>query len=110
MATLTQSAESSQPVEQQVIPPPGITPASDGIFMAFVSQPNYGPPVMPAPSSPAWNAASWVADPDGTYWASVMVGPELGGIVLTPGAYVIAVRVVDPAARPELFGWSLIIS
>lgn len=110
MPTLTQSAESSQPVEQQVIPPSGVSPVSDPVFMAFVAQPNYGPPVMPAPSSPAWNAASWVTDSDGSFWASLLVGPELGGVVLTPGAYVIAVRVVDPAARPELWGWSLVIS
>jgi hypothetical protein len=110
MPTLTQSVESSQPVEQQVIPPAGVTPTSAPVFMAFVPQPNYGPPVMPVPSSPSWNTASWVTDDDGTWWASCLVGPELGGVVLTAGAYVIAIRVVDPAARPELFGWSLILS
>jgi hypothetical protein len=107
MPTLTQAAESTQPVEQQVIPPAGVTPTSDSVFMAFVSQPSFGLPVMPAPASPAWNTASWVTDSDGTFWASCLVGPELGGIVLAAGAYVIAVRVVDSAARPEIFGWEL---
>lgn len=110
MPTLTQPAQSTQPVQQQVIPPPGVTPTSDGLFMAFVPQPSYGPPVMPAPTSPAWNAASWVTDSDGTFWASTLIGPGLGGIVLAAGAYAIAVKIVDPAAVPCLWGWSITIT
>lgn len=110
MPTLTQAAESSQPVQQQVNPPSGVTPTSDAVYMAFVSLPNYGPPAMPAPASASWNAASWVTDSNGNYWASCMVGPELGGVVLTAGAYAIAVKVVDPAAEPCLWGWSLVIT
>lgn len=110
MPTITQPAQSSQPVEQQVYPPSGVTPTSDPVFMAFVSQPTYGPPAMPASSSPAWNVASWTTDSDGTFWATCMVGPNNGGVVLTAGAYVIAVRVNDPAATPELWGWGLIIT
>lgn len=110
MPVITQSAESTQPVQQQVNPPSGVTPVSDPVFMAFVPQPASGPPAMPSPSSPSWNAASWVTDGNGGYWASCTVGPELGSVVLTAGVYNIAVRVVDPAARPELWGWQLIIS
>jgi hypothetical protein len=110
MPTLTQPAQSSQPVEQQVIPPSGVTPTSDPVFLAFVAMPTYGSPTMPASTSSAWNAASWITDSSGNYWASVMVGPNNGGVVLATGSYAIAVKVVDPAATPCIWGWSLIVT
>lgn len=110
MPTLTQAAESTQPVQQAVNPPAGIDPSSDPVFMAFVVAPAYGAPAMPAPGSSAWNPASWVVDPDGTLWASCEVGPELGAVSLAANAYVIAVRVIDSTARPSLWGWGLTIT
>ena len=113
MGVLTQPAASTQPVQQQVLATvdgASYNPASDPVAMAFVLQPNYGAPSMPAPGSPAWNAAYWESDPDGTYWATCLVGPELGGVVLTQGAYLIAVKVTDSSAIPALWGWVLVIS
>lgn len=110
MPTLTQPAESTQPVQQQVYPPSGTDPTGDPVYMAFVPMPASGSPSMPAPASGMWKAATWETDNGPVYWASCTVGPELGAIALEPGAYAIAVRVVDSSARPGMWGWSLIIT
>lgn len=108
MPVLTQLAVSSQPVQQQVIPPAGVNPSNDPVFMAFVPVPSFGPPPDPSPGQ--FNAATWEVDSNPTtYWASIMVGPANGGVVLAAGAYQIAVKVVDPAATPVLWGWNLLI-
>lgn len=109
MATLTQPATSTQYVQQQVMAMKNgsvFDPSGDVVQMSFVSLPQYGPP--PNPSS--WNAATWEVDPGPVYWASILVGPANGGVVLAAGAYVIAVRVTDNPAVPVLWGAQLIIS
>lgn len=108
MPALTQMAVSSQPVQQQINPPAGVNPSSDPVFMAFVPVPASGPPADPSPGQ--FNTATWQVDPGPVYWASCMVGPNNGGIALTAGSYVIAVKVIDPAATPILWGWTLIVT
>jgi len=111
VGVLTQMATSTMPVQQQVLATldgASYNPASDPVYMAFVPQPAYGPP--PNPTSGMWNAAYWETDPGGVYWASCMVGPSLDGVALTQGAYIIAVKVTDASAIPELWGWTLLIT
>ena len=113
MGVLTQPAGSTQPVQQQINAledGAAYNPTGDLVYMAFVPQPNYGAPSMPAPGSPAWNTAYWETDPGPVYWASCLVGPELGGVALAQGAYAIAVKVIDSSAIPELWGWQLLIT
>lgn len=112
MATLTMPVTSTQPVQQQIIATSGgspYDPSGDTVSVAFVPVPQYGPP--PSPSSGQWNAATWEVDSSPTtYWASCLVGPANGGVVLAQGAYQIFVKVTDNPAVPVLAGWSLLIS
>lgn len=109
MPTLTMPSVSTQPVQQQVSAIVDGAPydfSGDQAFMSFVPQPNYGPPPEPT----VWNAATIEVDAGPTYWISCLVGVANGGVVLTPGAYLIAVKVVDNPAIPILWGWSLLIT
>lgn len=109
MPTLTMPGVSTQPVQQQVtaiVDGAVYDPSADVVQMSFVAQPNYGPPPNPA----AWNAATWEVDPGPVYFASCLVGPANGGIVLAPGAYQIYVKVTDNPAVPVLAGWFLQIT
>ena len=111
MGVLTQMATSTQPVQQQINAledGAAYNPTGDLVYMAFVPQPNYGPP--PNPAGGQWNTAYWETDPGPVYWASCLVGPANGGIVLAQGAYLICVKVVDDPAVPELWGWTLLIT
>ena len=111
MPTLTMPATSCQFVQQQVLATLGgssYDPSADPVFLAFVLQPQYGP--TPSPSSGQWNAATWEVDAGPTYWASALVGPANGGVVLAQGVYQIFVKVTDNPAIPVLTGWSLLIS
>lgn len=108
MPVLTQPATSTQPVQQQVIPPVGVNPTSDTVEMAFIPQPASGP--LPNPTTGQWNAATWVTDSGPSYWASCLVGPANGGVVLAAGAYAIAVQVTDNPAVPVLWGLDLLIT
>ena len=72
MGVLTQPAGSTQPVQQQINAledGAAYNPTGDLVYMAFVPQPNYGAPSMPAPAR-AWNTAYWETDPGPVYWAS----------------------------------------
>ena len=111
MGVLTQPATSTQPVQQQINAlAAGVSydPSGDPLYMAFVPQPTYGP--VPNVTSEQWNTAYWEVDPGPVYWASCLVGPANGGVVLAQGSYLIAVKITDDPAVPVLWGWVLVIS
>lgn len=114
MITLTQAASSTELVQFQVaatLDGAAYNPTSDAVAVAFV--PVTSPlPSAPAPGSGLWNAASWETDSgySVTYWASVLIGPENGGIALTAGAYIAFVKITDSPAVPIRPGAFLIIS
>jgi hypothetical protein len=110
MVTLTQLATSSMPIQLQVAAirnGAAYDPSNGGanpVAIAFV--PQTSPPGSPDPTPGEYNAAYW--ETDGTspasYWASIMVGPNNGGIPLAVGSYVAVVKITDPAATPVLQG------
>lgn len=108
MPLLSQAATSTQPVQQVVSPPSGINPSSDAVQMAFIPVPASG--IAPSPAPGQWNTAYWEVDSGPVYWASILVGPANGGLVLTAGVYQIFVKVVDNPAVPVLPGWLLSIT
>ena len=112
MATLTMPSVSAQYVQQQVLAISGglpYNPTADTVQMAFIALPQYGPP--PDPQSADWHTASWETDSNPTtYWASCLMGPANGGVVLTAGSYMIAVKVTDSPAVPVLWGWNLLVT
>ena len=74
------------------------------VAIAFV--PITSPPGSPDPTSGEYNTAYWESDPTSpaTVWASIMVGPDNGGIPLAVGSYVATVKITDPSATPVLPG------
>lgn len=114
MPVLTQLATSTLMVWQQIeatdLSGNAIDPTGDAAFLAFVPQPQYGPP--PNPTSDQFNPAIWRTSTSGgntLYWAGTLVGPENGGVVLTQGSYVIGFKAVDNPEVPVLWGWGLLI-
>lgn len=99
MITLTQLAESTEPIQLQVVAN-GVSyaPTSDPVSIAFV--PVTSPPSSPDPTSGEWNTATWQTDPGPTYWASILVGPLNGGVNLAVGSYLVVLRVTDSPAVP----------
>jgi hypothetical protein len=96
---LAQSALSTQFVQVQVaaiVNGEAYDPTGDLVVMAFI--PQSSPPGQPGDSD--WVAASWETDPGAVYWATCLVGPANGGIVLDPGDYVVWVKVTDNPAVP----------
>lgn len=112
MPVITQPQTSTQYVQQQVtalLDGAPFDPSSLPVEIAFVPQPNYGPP--PDPSSGQWKTATWETDSNPvTYWASVLVGPLNGGVSLTAGAYQIFVRITSSPEVPVIPGWSLVLT
>lgn len=53
--------------------------------------------------------AAWATDVSGNYWATILVGPENGGIALAAGSFVCWVRVTDSPAVPVEPGPVLLI-
>lgn len=112
MIQLSQYAVSTEPVQFQVVAwddGASYNPSSDPVYVAFV-------PVTgsnPSPAGATWNTASWEVDagnPQASYWASILVGPLNGGIVLTAGTYLCFVKVTDNPAVPVKAGAYLTIS
>lgn len=106
MPVLSMPSVSTQPVQQQVLATVGgaaYNPSGDTVQMSFVAVPTYGPP----PNPTVWNAATWEVDPGPVYFASCLIGPANGGIVLAAGVYQIYVRIIDQPAVPVLAGWQL---
>lgn len=111
MPALRMPATSTQPVQQQVLATLGgspYDPTGDVVKMAFIPSPPGGNP--PNPASGQWNPATWEIDPGPVYWASCLVGPANGGVVLAPGAYAIAVMITDNPSVPVLWGWNLLLT
>jgi hypothetical protein len=109
MITLTQLASSTEPVQLRVKATElgaDYNPTADPVYISILPD----GAAEPAPSSSAWNAATWETDPGPSYWASILVGPLNGGISLTPGTYVCYVKVTDNPAVPIRPGAYLIIS
>jgi hypothetical protein len=109
--TLTQPATSVNYVQVQVIATldgAAYDPTGDAVAVAFVPQPQYGPP--PDPASGQWNTAGWETDPGPVYWASCLTGPSGGGVSLTAGAYAVAVMVTDDPAVPVMWGPVLVVT
>jgi hypothetical protein len=101
MVTLTQLAESTEPVQLQVsATSEGLAydPTGDPVQIAFVPVPS--PPASPDPTDAEWNTAYWETDPGPAYWAGILVGPLNGGVQLEAGAYVAFVKVIDNPAVP----------
>ena len=107
ITSLSQSALSTQYVQVQVtatVNGTSYNPTGDTVQMAFVT-------VTSPPASPsAWNAAAWETDPGPVYWASCLVGPSNGGVVLAAGSYFVWVKVTDSPAVPVLSGPILTIT
>lgn len=102
MATLTQSVLSTQYVQVQIRATKNgaaFNPATDVVALAFVPFTRASPQ---PPVSADWHTGSWESDPDGTYWAQILVGPANGGLVLAVGSYRIYVRVTDSPEVPVL--------
>jgi hypothetical protein len=114
MVTLTQLAQSTEPVQFQVtamLDGSPYDPTGDAVAVAFV--PVTSPPSSPDPVNTEWNTATWETDsgnPSPSYWASVLVGPLNGGVSLTAGPYICYVRVTDNPAVPVKPGAYLIIT
>lgn len=111
MQTLTQLAQSTEPVQVSI----GATlngavynPTGDTVAMAFVPAQPSGQP--PDPASGQWQPAAWETDPGPVYWASILVGPLNGGIPLTAGNYIVYVKVTDSPAVPVKPGCYLTIT
>ena len=112
MIQLSQYAVSTEPVQFQVSAQEdgGVyNPSSDPVYCAFVlvTGPN------PSPDGATWNTASWEVDsgnPSPSFWATILVGPANGGIVLTPGTYACFLKVTDDPAVPVKFAAYLTIS
>jgi len=107
--TLTQLASSTEPVQLLIEATQGgsvYNPTGDPVAIAIL------PDTSPEPgyASSAWNTASWETDPGPSYWASILVGPLNGGVVLAAGTYIAYVRVTDNPAVPIKPGCYLIIS
>lgn len=109
MPVLTIPAVSTQPFQQQVYALSGgsaYDPTSDPVAVAFIAVPGYGP--VPSPGDSDWHTASWETDAGPAYFASILVGPANGGLVLTQGTvYQAFVKVTDNPAVPVLPGWLL---
>ena len=111
MITLTQLAESTEPIQLLVKATSGglpYNPTADPVAIAFVT--TLGPVPDPDPASGQWNTASWETDPGPAYWASILVGPLNGGIALTAGTYIAYLRVTDNPAVPVKPGCYLVIT
>lgn len=110
MITLTQLAQSTEPVQLQVtaIGPSGgpYNPVADPVAIAFVTEAE--PP--PGPTSGQWNTASWETDPGPVFWASILVGPLNGGVPLAVGNYIVYVKITDNPAVPVKAGCYLVIT
>lgn len=111
MIALTQLATSTEPVQLLVEATQGgsqYNPSGDPVAIAIL------PDTSPAPAfgSSSWNTASWEVDPGDppSYWASLLVGPLNGGLVLTAGTYVVYVKITDNPAVPIKPGAYLAIS
>ena len=104
MVTLTQLQVSTEPIQIQIAATSEgsvYDPSGDAVAIAFV--PITSPPSSPDPTSMEWNTAYWETDsanPGSTYWASILVGPENGGIPLSVGSYLAVVKVTDSPAVP----------
>ena len=114
MPTLTQLVTSTlyvwQEIEATDLSGNVLDPTGDAAFLAFVPQPQYGPP--PNPSSGQLNSAIWRTSTSGgstLYWLGALVGPANGGIQLAQGAYIIGAKVSDSPEVPVLWGWNLLI-
>jgi hypothetical protein len=111
MITLTQLAESTEPVQFQIEAIANGTPynpTADSVAVAFVPVTN--PPSSPDPVSGEWNTASWETDPGPVYWVSILVGPLNGGVPLAAGSYIAYVKITDNPAVPVKPGCYLIIT
>lgn len=109
MNTLTQLATSTEPVQLLVEAFQGgaaYNPTGDPVAIAIL------PDTSPEPgyASASWNVASWEVDPGPSYWASILVGPLNGGILLAAGTYICYVKITDNPAVPIKPGAYLIIS
>ncbi len=114
MPTITQLATSTLYVWQEIISTDlsgnALNPTGDAAYLAFVPQPQYGPP--PNPTSGQLNPAIWKTSTSGgntLYWAGVLVGSANGGVALAAGAYVIGFKAVDSPEVPVLWGWNLLV-
>lgn len=112
MPVLTQLATSTKYFWQEISATDNagntIDPTSDPVAIAFLAQPNYGPP--PDPQDSDFHPAIWATGPGPTYWAGILVGPENGGLVLAKGPWISCVRVTDNPEVPEDYGWTLMIA
>lgn len=99
-SSLSQPKISTQYVQVQVIAttPSGdpYDPSGDLVQVAFVAE-SY-PATEPGPSD--WLTAAWVTGPGSTHWATILVGPANGGVVLAVGSWIVWVRVTDNPAVP----------
>ena len=109
MITLTQLAQSTEPVQLQVaatLNGAPYNPTADPVAIAFVTEAS--PP--PDPQAGQWNTASWETDPGPAYWASILVGPLNGGIPLAVGTYIVYIKITDNPAVPVKPGCYLTIT
>lgn len=108
MPVLQQLATSTMYFYQQVVATLITTgasydPTADTVQMSFQPQPSFGPPADPS----SWSPAFWTTGPGSTYFATILVGPANGGLVLPVGSYVAVVKITDSPEIPALFGWGL---
>lgn len=108
LALLAQSTEPVQVAIAAVSNGAAYDPTGGVVAMAFVPKQASGQP--PDPTSGQWQPASWQVDPGPVYWASILVGPLNGGVVLAAGSYIVYVRITDNPEVPVKPGCYLTVT
>lgn len=109
MITLTQLAQSTEPIQFSVQATQNGVPynfSADPVYVSFV--PEGAPP--PDPQAGQWNTASVETDPGPVYWITILVGPLNGGVPLAIGTYIAYWKVTDNPAVPVKAAAYVIIS
>lgn len=84
---------------------PGIgdeSPLADLVYLAFMT-------TSATPQSGDWHAATWTTS-SAPYVASVLVGPDNGGLDLAQGYYYVWLKLVDTPQVPFILAGTLVIS
>lgn len=104
-------AQSTQYVEVPVTNAQGVNPTADSVQFAFLGPAVTTPQAneLTPTNATTYYPGSWQSTTS-PYVATILVGPNNGGVLLTAGCYLVVLKITDNPEIPVLFSGPLVVS